>query len=53
MPRRVVDLYVCWWTAGSARSVAVWKMVNSCLLWCLWRERNDISFEYCERFLED
>jgi hypothetical protein len=27
MPRRVVDLYAYWWTASSARSVVVWKMV--------------------------
>jgi hypothetical protein len=45
MPRRVVDLYACWWTTGSTRSAAVCKMVLSRLLWCLWRERNDKSFE--------
>jgi hypothetical protein len=22
----------------------VWNMVHSCLLWCLWRERNDKNF---------
>jgi len=27
----------------------VWKMVLSCLLWCLWRERNHRSFEDLER----
>jgi len=37
MPRRVVDLYACWLTVRSAQSVAVWKMLPSCLLWCLWR----------------
>jgi hypothetical protein len=35
MLRRVVDLYVCWWTVGNTWSVAVWKMVPSRLLWCL------------------
>jgi hypothetical protein len=35
MLRRVVDLYVCWWTAGNTWSVVVWKMVPSRLLWCL------------------
>jgi hypothetical protein len=53
MPRRVVDLYACWWTAGSAQSAAVWKMVPLCLLWCLWREMNDRSFEDRERTLEE
>jgi hypothetical protein len=45
MPRRVVDQYVCWWTCGSTRSVVVWKMVPSTLLWCLWREYNNRCFE--------
>jgi hypothetical protein len=27
MRRRVVDLYTCWWTAGSFWSATVWKMV--------------------------
>jgi hypothetical protein len=32
MPRRVVDLYACWWTLGNTRSAVVWKMVPSCIL---------------------
>jgi hypothetical protein len=27
----------------------MWKMVPSCLLWCLWREKNHRSFEDLER----
>jgi hypothetical protein len=30
----------------------VWKMVPSCLLWCLWMERNDKNFEDHERTLD-
>jgi hypothetical protein len=45
MPRRVVDLFACWWTGGCSRSAVVWNMVLCCLLWCLWRERNDRQFE--------
>jgi hypothetical protein len=45
MSRRVVDLYACWWTASNIQSADVWKMVPSCILWCLWRKMNDISFE--------
>ena len=37
---------------GSPRSV-VWKMVPTCLLWCLWRERNDRIFEDRERTFEE
>jgi hypothetical protein len=52
MPLRVVDLFACWWTGGRSQSAAVWKMVPCCLLWCLWRERNDRQFEDKERFIE-
>jgi hypothetical protein len=53
MPRRVVDLYDCWWSSGRPRSAAVWKMVPTCLFWCLWREMNDRNFEDRERSLEE
>jgi hypothetical protein len=41
MPRHVVDLYACWWITDSMRCNVVWKMVFTCLLCCLWREKND------------
>jgi hypothetical protein len=31
MPRRVVDLYNCWWFFGRPRSAALWKMMPMCL----------------------
>jgi len=43
MPSCVVDLFAYWWTSGSTRSVVVWKIVLSYLLWCLWRKMNDRS----------
>jgi hypothetical protein len=43
MPSRVVDLFACWWTGGSTESDVVWKIVPSCLLWCLWKERKERS----------
>lgn len=51
MPRQVVELFACWWTVGSIRSFSVWKMMPFYLLWCLWRERNNKSFEDFERML--
>jgi hypothetical protein len=53
MSRRVVDLFVCWWTGGRSQSVVVWKMVLCCLLWCLWKERNDRQFEDKKRTIEE
>jgi hypothetical protein len=33
---------------GTPQCVAEWKLVSACLLWCLWRERNNRCFEDCE-----
>ncbi len=49
MPRLVVDLYACWWIAGSTRNAVVGKMMPLCLS----REMNDRSFEDHERTLEE
>jgi hypothetical protein len=51
MPRSVVDLLNCWWSFGKLRSSAVWKMVPTCLFWCVWKERNDRCFIDRERTL--
>jgi hypothetical protein len=53
MPLRVIDLFASWWTGGRSQSAVVWKMVPSCLMWCLWRERNDRNFEDQERSIEE
>jgi hypothetical protein len=53
MPRRVIELYDCWWSSGRPRTVAVRKMVPMCLFWCLWKEMNDINFEDKERSTEN
>jgi len=28
IPRQVIDLFACWWSAGRPMSAAVWKMVG-------------------------
>jgi len=53
MPRRVIDLFACWWTFGRPRSVVSWRMVPTCLFLCVWKERNNRYFEDLERSLED
>lgn len=45
MPSRMTDLFAYWWTGGRFHSVVMWKIVPSCLLWYLWKERNDRNFE--------
>jgi hypothetical protein len=53
MPSTVKDLYASWWTGGRSRSAVVWKMVPLCIMWCIWRERNDRCFEDKSRSLEE
>jgi hypothetical protein len=35
------------------REAAMWNMVLLCLMWCLWRERNDRCFEDREWLMGD
>jgi hypothetical protein len=53
MPNSVKDLFACWWSGGNSQSAVVWKVVPLCIVWCLWRERIDKSFENLERTLEE
>jgi len=54
MPSRMVDLFACWRALGGRFQLdIVWKTISPCLMWCLWRERNDRSFENRERTLVD
>jgi hypothetical protein len=53
MPKRVIDLFVYWWSTGRPRSAMVWKMVPTCLFWTILREISNKSFEDLERSLED
>jgi hypothetical protein len=53
MPRSVKELLASWWTAGRTRSAVVWKMVPHCILWCIWRERNNRCFEGVSRTREE
>jgi hypothetical protein len=52
MPLRA-DLFACWWTGDRSQSAIVWKMVPSCLLWCLWRERYNRNFKDKQRKIEE
>jgi hypothetical protein len=50
MPRQVRDLLACWRRKTSnSQSEALWKIITLCLMWCIWRERNDQSFEDSKR----
>jgi hypothetical protein len=39
MPQRVVDLLAFWRVQfGRHHSIVVWKTIQSCLMWCIWRK---------------
>ena len=46
MPRTTYDLLHCWRRKGLAH--LVWNAIPSCLMWLLWRERNQQAFEDSE-----
>ena len=54
MPKTVVDLLACWQgKLGRHRNSAIWTAVPHCLMWCIWRERNNRHFEDLERSVAD
>jgi hypothetical protein len=53
MPRRVIDLFACWWKFGRPRSAGIWKMVPICIFWCVWKEINDRCFEDLKSSMDD
>ena len=50
MPRGVVDLLNCWHGPRSKSEAGkIWKMTPHCLMWCIWQERNDRTFNGVEK----
>lgn len=46
MPRGVMELLACWQGGfGCYKSIEFWKSTPRCLMWYIWRESNDRSFE--------
>ncbi len=45
LPFRVSDLLFSWWNWFGKRSSGVWILIPSCLMWTIWRERNNRIFE--------
>jgi hypothetical protein len=54
MPRQVVDLFDYWrGQFGCSYSTTMWEIIRSCIMWCIWRERNKCNFEDRERTMVD
>ena len=46
MPKTVVDLLACWQGKfGLHQNGVTWMVVSHCLMWCIWGERYNRSFE--------
>ena len=47
-------LLACWQGHfGRLRNGVIWKIVPPCLMWCIWKERNNRCFEDSERAIPD
>ena len=54
MPKTVEELLACWQGKfGSHQNSAIRIVVLHCLMWCIWRERNNRHFEDLERSVSD
>ncbi|KAF5480212.1 hypothetical protein F2P56_000977 [Juglans regia] len=54
IPATVAALLTSWTNLRGIQQIkAVWKMVPICILWCLWQERNERTFEDKERTIEE
>ena len=54
VPLSVVGLFAYWQGHfGRLCNGVIWKIVPSCLMWCIWKERNNRCFEDSERAMPD
>ena len=51
MPDSVKSLVFCWSYWLGKFALDIWNMVSSCLMWVVWMERNQCSFEAKEKSL--
>ncbi|KAG6705367.1 hypothetical protein I3842_07G176000 [Carya illinoinensis] len=54
MPKTVKAALASWPNVSGRQPIrAMWKMIPLCIMWCLWQERNERTFEDQERSLEE
>ena len=51
MPGSVESLVFCWSNWLGKFSLDIWNMVPDCLMWVVWMEKNQHSFEAKEKSL--
>jgi hypothetical protein len=45
IPGTVADLLFSWWNGLGRHSSDIWNLVPACLMWTVWKERNQRTFE--------
>ena len=45
IPRSIPDLLFGWWNWLGKHLSQIWNLVPLCILWCIWKERNQRTFE--------
>ena len=45
IPRSIPNLLLGWWNWLEKHSSQIWNLVPLCILWCIWKERNQRTFE--------
>ena len=43
--RSIPDLLFGWWNWLEKHSSQIWNLVPLCILWCIWKEQNEKTFE--------
>ena len=49
LPGKVADLLFSWWNGLGRHSLDIWNMVPICLVWTIWKECNQCTFEDVSR----
>ena len=52
MSKTVASLLFGWWNWPGKHSSNIWNMVPACLMWLIWRERNNRAFEDIARSID-
>ena len=52
MPKTFVSLPSAWWNWLVIHSSNVWNMVQTCLMWLTWKERNARTFEEIKKLVD-
>ena len=52
MPKIVASLLFGWWNWSGKHSSNIWNMVPTCLMWLIWWERNNRTFEDIVRSID-